>query len=103
MKEKKTKKERRYEERQRGEMKEFFFFEKSLKSMDPHSGTYCFFPSVPELSFRSQAVQADLLAVSFLVSHSRWTVKSVGAMAIFVDSVVHQEGILDREGKPSRL
>ena len=50
-------------------------------------------------------MQADLLLVSLslfrtAVGQSR---VSVQAMSIFVDSVVHQEGILDREGKPSRL
>ena len=74
--------------------------------MDPHSGTYCFFPSVPELFFfRSKAVQADLLPVSLSLFRTAVGQSRVSgqAMAIFVDSVVHQEGILDREGKPSRL
>ena len=52
----------------------------SVGVLGPHSGTFCFLPSLPEGFCRSQAVQADVLPfVSFLVFHSGWTVKSFGA------------------------
>ena len=74
----------------------------SVGVLDPHSGTYFF--SRLCLSFQSQAVQADLVLVSLSLFRTAVGQSRVlgEAMAIFVDSV-DQEGILDREGKPSRL
>ena len=76
----------------------------SVGVLGGHRGTFCVLPSLPEV-FRSQAVQAGLLLCLFPCFPKPLDSQEFleHAIAISVGSVAAQEGILDREGKPSRL